>query len=427
MSTILLRDITIADPHSQHNGKTTNVLLEGGTVLSIGTENFTADEDIQCAGYFISPGWTDTLAFCGEPGEEWKETIASLAETGSAGGFTRIAAMCGVHPLPDSAASVHSVKQKGKNVQAEILPIGAITLGCEGKEMAEIFDMQSAGAVAFFDGDHALSQNGIKSRVLDYANNCQAPVYLYPCDASLSEGGSMHEGIESTKLGLKGIPSISEISALQSDISLGKWLNVPLHVVRISCAKSVELIRQAKLEGLQIFASVPVMNLLFTDKDLAEFNENFKVLPPLRTELDRIALISGVLDGTIDAVCSNHVPQDSESKDVEFDYSANGAATIQSVFSGILEATKTQDPTFVAELLAYRSAKMLNLPVSPIEVNHSGSYTLFTLKNSSIFINSTSKSRNNPFEGKSMVGSILGTIHDGKFQTQLQSGGSNNR
>lgn len=418
MSTILFTNITVADSNSNYNGKKLNIVFNNGSIASIGTENFSADQTIDAEGYCISPGWIDALAFCGEPGEEWKESIASLSAAAQAGGFTRVASYCGVHPVSDNGAAVSSIFEKGKNLPTRILPIGTLTKDAAGKEMAELFDMQSQGAVAFFDGDHSITQNGIKSRILEYANNFNAPVFLYPFDRSLAIGGSMHEGAASTRLGLKGIPSISEVSALKADLELASWLKTPLRVVRISSAESVELVRKAKAAGQEVYAMVPVMNLLYTDAALHEFDENYKVLPPLRTQADKDALIAGLLDGTIDAVCSNHVPQDTESKDVEFDYSAYGASTVQTVLPMLVEALGNNiTPEILEKALSSGPARFLGFEIAKITEGSQGDFTIFGLNQEWEFSKSAnlSRSANHPLLGKMLKGNILGTISQGQF------------
>lgn len=418
MSTILITNCLIADSRSSHAGKTTNVLFDGNTIAGIGPDFNSADTVVDAGGACLSPGFTDLFAWCGEPGEEWKEDIASLAAAAHAGGFTSVAAFCGHKPLPDNASAITGVLQKGMNLPAEILPLGTITTGAEGAEMAELYDMKQAGAVAFEDAGHPLGNSGLKARVMEYAANCNAILYQFPFDKKLASGGSMHEGVQSTRLGLKGIPAVAEITALQTDIELATWLGVPLHVVGISAAASVALIRNAKKSGLQVKAAVPVMNLLYTDENLAEFDENFKVLPPLRTTADRDALIEGVLDGTIDAVYSNHQPQDSENKDVEFDYAAYGASTIQTTLPMLIAALGSKaTPELIARLLGTGPAAYLNRDAAILEAGNSGNFTLFHPSLSWEFnrSNSLSKGKNNPCMGQSLSGKALGTIAGGNW------------
>lgn len=413
MSKTLLTQITVSDPGGPFNGKKVNILFDQNQIVSIGNDTPSADQVIDASDWHIGPGWTDTLAYCGEPGEEWKEDLQTLSSAAAAGGFTRVAALCGNHPAPDNAAAISYVRHRAAGLAADILPLGHFTLGAEGKELAELYDMQKAGAAAFFDGDHSLLQAGMKSRIFEYAANCNAVIYSFPWDRTLSAGGSMHEGKVSTSLGLKGIPAISEVNALMADIELARWLKVPLRVVRVSAAESVELIRQAKKQGMEIYAAVPVLNLLYTDDALQLFDENFKILPPLRTESDRVALLQGLLDGTLDAVCSNHAPQDSESKEVEFEYAAFGSATIQSVF-GMLMAALADKATaeIITRLLSAGPARFLGLQKDEVNTGSTGNYTLFSLSGNHAISRQTSGSKawNVPVSEAGYPGEVMGTI-----------------
>ncbi|MCC7298180.1 MAG: dihydroorotase [Bacteroidia bacterium] len=419
MSTLLLKNANIADPGGPFDGKKCDILITDNTIAQIDSQiSANADQVIDVNGGFVSTGWIDGLAFCGEPGEEWKEDIRSLAAAASAGGFTSIATCCGNHPYPDKASAISSILRKAENLPANILPLGSATKKQEGKEIAEIYDMFNEGAVAFFDGDAPIQHAGLKTRIMEYTANCNAPLFLYPYNTDLATGGTMHDGIQSNSMGLKGIPSISENCETSANLELAAWLKTPARLIRISTAESVELIRQAKQNGQEVYAAVPVMNLLYTDEDLATFDENFKVLPPLRTNADRLALIEGLMDGTIDAVISNHNPQDSENKDVEFDYAAFGAITIQTVYGMLLKALETKcTAQLIANVLSKGPAKLLGLKVPYIQSGEKAALTVFATNGSWTFNQQTnfSKSKNSPVWGTEVSGSILGTVNNGNW------------
>lgn len=419
MSSILIRSVTIADPKSPLNGKTTDLLLVNGKLEKAESGiSVSADIEFDAGGAMVSPGWIDAFAYCGEPGEEWKEDIKSLATAAAAGGFTRVAALCGSHPVPDTAAAIAAVGRKGQDLPATVLPIGCATKDRAGKELAEYFDMHKAGAIAFSDGEIPVKDSGLRSRIMDYAANCGVPFLDFPFDPSLAIHGTMHDGVESNSLGLKGIPSISEASKVAEAIQIATWLKVPLRLSCISSADSVTLVRQAKKDGVEVFASVPVMNLLLTDADLKEFDENCKVLPPLRTETDRKALLKALEDGTLDAICSNHMAQDSENKDVEFDYAAFGANNIQAVHGIILQAFGAKLPTdLLVQKLHYGPAQLLGLETQTIAVGNTVDLTVFTNSGSWNWTATTnkSKSKNSPFFGKEIQGQILATVCNGNW------------
>ncbi len=420
MSSVLIKSITIAAPGSSLNGKTLDVLVVDGRLEKAEKGiSVSADTEINGEGFFISQGWIDSLAYCNEPGEEWKEDLYSLAAAAAAGGFTSVAAICGSSPVPDSAAAVSAVLKKSRGLAAEILPIGTATKGKNGKELAEIFDMKSAGAVAFSDGDSPIKDAGMCSRIMEYTNNCGAAFLQFPFDPTLAVHGMVHDGIQSNTMGLKGIPSVSESGKVAEAIQLAAWLKTPLRLAGVSCAESVEWIRNAKKQGQEIYAAVPVMNLLLTDADIDNFDENCKVMPPLRTEKDRAALISGLMDGTLDAVYSNHQAQDVENKNVEFEYAAFGANNIQATFGILIKALgKSAKAEIIAEKLSIGPAKLLNTEISSFEIGSKLNFTLFTLTGSWLWNAGAnrSKSRNSPFFGEQISGQVLGTICNGEWQ-----------
>jgi dihydroorotase len=423
MSSILIRSVTISDPGGPLHEKTLDLLFQNGR-LEKAEKNIsgTADSELVAEGYSISPGWVDSYAICGEPGEEWKEDLASLATAGAAGGFTTIAAHCGTHPVSDSAAAIHAIVQRNGALPVTILPIGTATREKNGKEMAEFFDMRNAGAVAVSDGDVPFRDAGLLSRVMEYAANCKMPFLNFAFDPSLSIHGTMHDGVVSNGMGLKGIPTISETTGIATGIQLAKWLKTPLRFIGISAAESVAIISAAKKEGLEIYCAVPVMNLLLTDADLEGFDENCKVLPPLRTETDRQALIKGLKDGTIDAVYSNHQPQDAENKDVEFDYAAFGANNIQVTFGILCEALGAKESAhFIVEKLYSGPMRLLGLTPKHIEVGNELDCTVFSTTGSWVWNASSnkSKSKNSPFLGREICGQVMGTISKGKWNSSI--------
>jgi dihydroorotase len=378
MSTLIIKNATIADPGNALNGEKLHIFIENGVIKSISDKgDGVADQVVDAEGYYVSCGWIDTLAYCGEPGEEWKEDLNSLAAAAAAGGYTSVAAFCGNHPYPDKASAIASLVSASASLPCNILPYGTATKGREGKEISEMFDMKKAGAVGFFDGDSVLCNQGLKSRLLEYAKNCDVPLMLFPFNSDLAPGGMMHDGVQSNSMGLKGIPSICETAEVNANLELAAWLNTPLRLARISTAGSVERIRTAKKEGIQVTAITPAMNLLFTDSDLAAFDENYKVLPPLRTETDRMTLVAGLLDGTLDAVCSNHKPEDTENKDVEFEYAAFGAATIQNTFHILVQALGDKvTAEKLAQWLTHGPRKYLGLDATSLKVGEPADLTL---------------------------------------------------
>lgn len=419
MSTLLIKNAHIIDPGGPFHDQNADILVRKGIVESIQKGIEASDmEFVDIHGAFLSGGWTDCLAFCGEPGEEWKEDLQSLALASAAGGFTSVAAFCGNHPFPDRASAIASIVKNSHGLPTRILPMGAATKNKEGKEMAEIYDMKSAGAVAFFDGGSPIRHAGLKAMIMEYAQNCNASFIIFPHNPELALNGTVHDGPQGNAMGLKGIPSICEINEVMASIELARWLKTPLRLGRISTAESVELVRKAKADGIEIYTSVSVMNLLFTDANLEGFDENFKVMPPLRSEKDRQALVNGLMDGTIDAVCSNHNPQDSENKDVEFEYAAFGASTIQTAFQMLNTALgENANPSLIAAALFSGNRKFLGLDFNPINVGSQADFTVFNLDSKVTFNPSMnlSKSVNSPVFGCELNGNVLATMKQGEW------------
>jgi dihydroorotase len=414
MSKIIIHSARVADSKSPFNGKEVDILIENGMITEIGSSIAAQGENIQAKGAFITPGWVDVFARCGEPGEEWKEDLNSLASAAHAGGFTAVAAYCGSQPVPDNGAAIQSVLNKCADLPVRILPLGDFVKP-DGNEMAELFDMQNSGAAGFAHPDHPISDSGFISRLLDYARSLEAPVILEAFDKKLAPGGRMHEGSVAASLGLKGIPSVSESIALKQIIDIAHWLNTRLHIYKISTAESVEIIKAAKNAGQSLCAAVPVYNLLFTEQDLDGFDENHKVLPPYRTLADRKALIEGLLNGHIDAVMSNHHPQDIENKAVEFEYAAWGASSVQTVLN-VLLSLEGLTAEKICDVLAHGPRRFLNMPELSIAVGQKADLTIFDAESTLIFNNNNlSKGVNHPLKGKELKGVVLGTVLNGTW------------
>lgn len=417
MSSLIIRSALIVDPGNEHDGRQADILIENGRISHIESRiERTADTEVNASGFVVSAGWVDVYANCGEPGEEWKEDLASLSRAAHAGGFTHVAALCGHHPQPDNAAAVSALRQQQDQRPAAILPLGNITVGAQGKDMAELYDMMQAGAAGFCDGDHPLSDTGMMTRVLEYARNFEVPVYFFPYDKQLAPGGRMHEGAMSTSLGLKGIPAIAESNPLEQYLNIARWLHAPARIIRISSAAGVEAVRAAKAAGSDVKAAVPVYNLLYTDNDLSAFDENHKVLPPYRTDKDRQALWQALEDGTIDAVMSNHVPQDIESKAVEFDYAAWGASAVQTVLQALLLAGKPDIRTIV-QVLSAGPRKFLGLKPVSVSAGQPADLTVFNTTSEWNFTaaHDISKGVNHPLKDQQLRGVVMGTVRDGHW------------
>lgn len=378
--TTLLQNVRLFDPHSDLHNQRVEILIKDGKIEAMGEGlGMAAAELVDGEDAYVSVGWLDAFGFCPDPGEPWKESLTSYAAAAQQGGFTQAVALCGTSPKSDNESVIAQVKQVGSALRAELLPWGLGSVQGDGKEMAEVYEMHLAGAVAFTDGIHGSPSLGLRSKLMQYCQSLGLTYAHFPFQKALAPDGKMHEGMINATLGFKGIPAVSETVELLGDIELAKHLNCGLTILGLSTAESVEIIRKAKSEGLKITAAVPVMNLLFTDAALSDFDENLKVLPPLRSEADRKALLLGLLDGTLSAVVSNHQPEDIEAKKVEFDYAAWGAATLGSTFNMMCKAFENERPENWVPLLYSGSRSFLGMASERIEAGASADLTLFYL------------------------------------------------
>ena len=412
---ILLKSVTVTDASSSFNGKTVDVLIQSGVISDIQSNIDSPDATIVANGVHVSGGWFDVFANCPSPGEPWKEDLTSLALAANAGGLTHVAALCGNHPLPETATAITQILEAGKNGATRILPLGLASEGSQGKEMAEVYEMNQAGSIGQTDGLKGSASVSLRSKLMQYCTSLNIPYIHFPFESKLVTGASVHEGPVAVNLGLKGFPVASETMPLLNDLVMAEWIGAPVNIMGISSAAAVDIVRTAKKNGLKIHASVPIMNLVYNDTALASFDENFKVYPPLRTEADRLALINGVLDGTIDAISSNHTPEDIETKKVEFDYATFGAATLPA-FGAMLFAAfdKSQWPT-VCATLATAGSKMYHQSANAIEIGEKANITVFDPSKSTKITskNKATKAYNVIGEGQEFKGAVVGTICHG--------------
>ncbi|MFB9057875.1 dihydroorotase family protein [Mariniflexile ostreae] len=407
---ILIKSATIIDTKSEFHNTTQDLLIENGSISKIGS-NLEPPHNIQeinLENLHISQGWFDSSVSFGEPGFEERETIKNGLKTAAYSGFTAVAMNANTHPVLDSSADISFVLSKSQNNAVTLLPVGALTTESKGLDLAELFDMKNAGAVAFSDYKKSISNPNLMKIALQYASNFNGLVYSFPQENKIAGSGVMNENIASTKLGLKGNPSLAEALQVARDIFLLEYTGGKLHIPTISTAESVALIRAAKKKQLDVTCSVAIHNLYFTDEALHDFNTHFKVLPPLRTQTDIDALIDGVKDGTIDMVTSDHTPLNIEEKKVEFDYAAYGTIGLESAF-GALQSVFSLNETIA---LLTQGKSRFGIESAPIQVGSPLNITLFNPDSTSTFLlkDVISKSKNAIFEGETLKGTVYGII-----------------
>lgn len=415
---LLLKNVRIVGEKQDKLPK--DILIRDGVIEAIG-ENLPAEKGATVwasANACVSPGWFDVGIQAGDPGYEHREDLHTAARAAAAGGFTSVACFPNTHPAIHSKSEVLYVKNKTEREPVTFHPIGAVSVACEGKDLAELFDMRSAGAIAFGDGRRAVQDAGLLLRAMQYAKAFDGLIMNEPHHKSIAAGGQMHEGVVSTSLGLKGIPALAEEIIVQRDLKLLEYAEGRLHLHLLSSAKSVALVREAKMAGLPVTASVAIANLCFTDEKLADFDSNWKLLPPLRSQTDTEALLEGLTDGTIDFICSNHAPWDEEAKNLEFPFAEFGMLGMETTFALCRTFLKKQlSLTDIVEKMAVAPRHVLGLPLPEIKPGARAELTLFDPDAEWVFGENDirSKSRNTPFIGQKFTGKVLGIVNKGQW------------
>jgi dihydroorotase len=411
---IILRQVKIIDPSSPFHQQTTDILIENGIIKEVGQLNVSTAQQINIDGLHVSLGWLDVFSnFC-DPGFEYKETLDTGASAAAAGGYTDVMVLPNTSPVVHNKGSVEYIVQRSKGFAVNVHPIAAITKNTEGKELAEMYDMHQSGAVAFSDGTNPIQSSGLLVKALQYLKAIDKVVIQLPDDKSISPSGLINEGIVSTQLGLPGKPAIAEEVIIARDIELLRYTNSKIHFTGISTAKSVELIRQAKQEGLLVTCSVTPYHLCFTDEDLTDYDTNLKVNPPLRSKEDQQALKQALLDGTVDCIATHHLPQDIDHKIVEFEYAHFGMVGLETGFAVIRTCFPELGLEKIIELLATKPRSVFDLQKDSINKNSAACLTLF-LPDVKWTVNDLhSKSKNSPFIGKQLTGKPVGIINKDK-------------
>jgi len=412
---VLLQSPSIIHEGSPFHNKEKNVLIQNGKILDIGDKNFSADKIIKAQGMFLTIGWMDIGAVSADPGHEYREDVDSLAKAATAGGFTEVAVFPNTHPVIQSKNEVAYITQRNENRLTQLHPLAAVTLNTKGEDLTEMIDLHTAGAVGFTDGLKSIWHTDVFYKTLQYLQQFDGVLIDHPEDTWLSKFGQMHEGINSTQLGMKGIPRLAEEIILQRNIELLAFAGGRLHVNKLSSGRSAEIIKQAK-KKLNISADVASYQLLLTDELLADFDTNYKVSPPLREASDVESLKKALREKTIEVICSGHHALDEECKNLEFDLADPGIIALQTVGANLSSLSEDIDwPTLLAAVTT-GPRKVLKLDVPAIEPEQKASLTLFdpnkkwTLNERSSF----SKSKNSPWWNKEIRGKAVAVWNNNK-------------
>lgn len=405
--------------------ETTGALLtEGKLIADLGPRLFTEGvpggiETVDCRGAVLAPGLVDARVFTGEPGAEHKETIRSASKAAAAGGVTTMIVMPNTNPVIDEVALVDYIERRARDTAlVHVHPMAALTRGLKGAEMTEMGLLKDAGAVAFTDGDRSVANARVLRRALSYARTFDALVVQHAEEPSLTEGGAMNEGELAMRLGLTGIPKLAETMMVERDVRLVEITGARLHFSQVSCAETLEVIRRAKARGLPVTCGVSGHHLALNENDVGAYRTFLKVSPPLRGEDDRLALVEGVRDGTIDIIVSSHDPQAPENKRLPFGEAAFGAIGLETLLPVVLalhhvegarlaEALKpvTATPAALLKLPSGRLAKGAPADLILIDPDYP-----FVVEGDKL----RSRTKNTPFDSLKMQGVTLRTVVSGR-------------
>lgn len=406
---IILKSAKVINTESKYHGTKQDILISKGKIVKIAKSiPSNGHREINIKGLHVSKGWLDSSVCLGEPGYEERETIINGGNVAGKSGFTDIVLNSNTKPVIDSQADISFIKSKSAQIITNIHPLGAFSLSSKSKELAEIKDMKDSGAVGFYDYKKPIINPNLLKTALLYSQTFDALIMSFAQENSISNNGVINEGLISTSYGIKGIPTLSEEIQINRDLKILEYTGGKLHIPTISCKSSVDLIRQAKNKGLNISCSVAIHNLIFNDEKLKDFDTRYKVLPPLRTELDRKALVKGVEDGTIDLVTSDHSPIDVDHKKMDIDNAQYGTIGLESFFGALLtlfNLDKTID-------IMTSGKSIFKIKDYTIEEESVANLSLFKVDKEYTFSKSDilSKSKNSAFLGMKMKGRALGVV-----------------
>ena len=423
---IIIHRALVCDPQSSFNGKKCDISIRDGVIESVKIAGKSAPAKtaqtklIDAKGACIAPGFVDLRANVGEPGYEFKETLISAANAAAAGGFTSIASLPDTKPVTQTKGDIRFIIQQSQKLPVQILPLGAISLNTSGKELNELFDMHQSGAVGFTDANQPIMDAGLFLRALQYVKIFDGCLFVHAQDINIAMQNGVSEGKVSTYMGMKGIPHFAEELMVSRDIEIAKYVNAPIHFSHISTKGSVDLIKKAKKTGLQVTCDVAVANLIWTDEQLASYDVNFKLSPPLRTKTDQTALWNGLMDGTIDCIVSDHRPEDLEHKQVEFEYAATGMIQLQTLYTLLnMHAPKEYTLSHMINHLCVHPRKILKQASVSIASGCNAELTLFDPLREWEYNASTnlSLSQNSPLLNQTLKGKVIATFNKNHFYT----------
>ncbi|HEX8407876.1 MAG TPA: dihydroorotase [Thermoanaerobaculia bacterium] len=426
MTTLLITGARVLDP-SQELDATLDILIEDGTIAKVDKRIKAANvETIDASGLIATPGFVDLHTHLREPGQEHKETIATGTRAAVAGGYTAVCAMANtVPPNDERAVTEMMLAEAARNGACRVYPIGAVSRGLKGEELAELAELRAAGCVAVSDDGKPVWNAQLMRRALEYCSMLGIPVVAHEEDANLVEGGVMHEGFYSTLLGMKGMPAASEETLVARDVILARLTGAHVHIAHLSTAGAVDAVRRARAEGVKVTCEVTPHHLALGDETVQSFSTNLKMNPPLRSEAHRRAIVEGIVDGTVDAIATDHAPHHFDEKNVEFDLAPFGIIGLETAFAVCYEqlvlAGAIELPRLI-ELFTSGPARVFNLPGGTLRAGSLGDVTLLDLDARQEFTRGSfvSKASNSPFTGRTLQGRAVTTIVAGAVKHDVR-------
>ncbi len=421
MPALWIQNARVIDPASKRDALGDLFVVDGKIATSLSAADKKRAKKIDAKGLVACPGLVDIHVHFREPGQMHKETIETGSRAAAAGGFTSVVCMPNTAPVADSAGTIQLIKDSiARTSCIKVYPTGCITVGMKGQALAPIGSLKRAGVVAITDDGDCVQSNELMRRAVEYATMFDLPIMDHCQDHSMTVGAVMNEGIMSTRLGLKGWPHAAEDIIVSRNVILSTYTGAHIHMQHISSKNSVEILRRAKSRGVRVTAEATPHHIALTDETLATYDTNFKMNPPLRTEEDRVAIIEGLRDGTLDCLATDHAPHTDYEKDKEFDFAPNGILGLETALAVSLEILVRQNKfklPYVIDLFTRKAAEIVKLPAGTLAEGAPADISLFDPEEKWTYDAKAgfSKSSNSPWHGKTLTGRTRTTIVDGRI------------